>query len=562
MKSNFLETIFLFLLFCLSIDTFAKDTESKELSDLYKLMDNKEIYVKEKEARISEIKKMLEVPDITMEQRYSINHQLYDEYKVFLSDSAIYYIKENVQIAESLKNDVWTYESTIALSFLYSLSGKYLEALDILDGINIHHLKQQPQWILVEYYGAYKELYRYYTRLKVINDESSRYYHQSILYRDSLINIIDQETQFYKILYAEKMIDENNLEEAKSVLLKLFENSDAEDREKAILANVLANIYRKENNVEQQIKYYAISSECDIKNAIKENASMQSLALVLFESGDIDHAYKCIKSSMDDAVFCNAYLRTFEVSNIFPIIDAAYQEKVAKQQQKLKIALLIVSILSLLLFGAIIYVYKQMKRIARIRKELYRTNVKLNELNDNLQQSNEQLHYVNNKLTQVNMELSEANLVKETYLGKFIDLCSNYIEKLDNYRRKLNKIAASGNVEALYKELKSSQFIDDELNNFYHNFDETFLHIYPSFIKEFNELFPEEEKQSPKQGEMLTPELRIYALVRLGIQDSTKIAGFLRYSITTVYTYRSKLRSKSLFKDDFEERVKKIGIYN
>ncbi len=554
--------IFPMILLCLSNLAFSETKQEEILYNLYKLIDNKETYVFQKEKKIAEIKKMLEVPEITQEQLYNINKQLHNEYKVFISDSATSYVKKNLNIATFLNNDIWIHESKIALSFLYSLSGKYFEALEILNEIDSQHLKQLPPWLHIEYYGAYKELYRYYSSLVQSNNNYDKYYFKSTLYRDSLLSIVNPETQFHKILCAEKYIDENDTEKAKKLLLDVFENTHTEDREKAILANVLANIFRKEGNTELEIQFYAISSICDIKNAIKENASMQSLASVLYRTGDIDHAYKCIKSSLDDAMFCNAYLRTFEVSNIFPIIDAAYQEKVSKQQNILKVTLLLVSILSLLLIIAVLYVYKQMKRVARIRKELYRTNIKLNELNESLQISNEQLHQTNDKLTHVNLELSETNLVKETYLGKFIDLCSNYIDKLDNYRRQLNKIAASGKIEALYTALKSSQFIDDELSNFYHNFDETFLHIYPSFIKEFNELFPDGEKQTPKQDELLTPELRIYALVRLGIQDSIKIASFLRYSITTVYTYRSKLRSKSLYKEDFEERVKKIGIYS
>jgi hypothetical protein len=149
--------------------------------------------------------------------------------------------------------------------------------------------------------------------------------------------------------------------------------------------------------------------------------------------------------------------------------------------------------------------------------------------------------------------------VKETYLAKFIDLCSNYIEKLDNYRRGLNRLARDGKLENLYDELKSSKFINNELSDFFTNFDETFLRIFPTFIEEFNALFPEEERQTLKQGEILNTELRIYTLIRLGINDSSKIALFLRCSITTVYTYRSKLKNKSLFRDSLEEQVLKIG---
>ena len=547
--------IFLFLY---SIPTVVAGTKHPEiLTELYQLIDNKSIYEAEKEERILGFKKMLEVPNLTPEQQYAINRQLLDEYRIFISDSAVRYTKQNLDIAESLKNDIWIYESTILLASLYSISGKYLEALDLLNTINVAHLKQLPDWLLIEYYGTYKELYRYYTSLRQTDEDA--YYFKSTLYRDSLLNIVEKNSMFHTILCAEKFIDENNTEEAKYILLELFNNFQAENREKAILCNVLANVYRKGGDIEQQMKFYAISSICDIKNAIKENTSMQALASVLFETGDIDNAYKCIKSSMDDAMYCNAYLRTVELSSIFPIIEVAYQKKLAKQQHKLKVFLQLVSILSLLLVIAVIYVYMQMKRVARIRKDLYHTNLKLKELNEILQQSNEQLHYTNAEVTKVNKELLEANLIKEIYLGKFVDLCSNYIDKLDNYRRNLNRIAVSGKVEELFKVLKSTQYIDSELHDFYHNFDQTFLRIYPMFIEEFNALFPEEEKQTPKAGELLNTELRIYALIRLGINDSSKIALFLRYSITTVYTYRSKLKSRSISKEHLEEQVMKIG---
>ncbi len=279
---------------------------------------------------------------------------------------------------------------------------------------------------------------------------------------------------------------------------------------------------------------------------------MQSLALLLFKEGDIDNAYHCIQSSMEDAVFCNSRFRTYEITKIFPIIDSAYQTKAKTQKKELKLYLLLVSILSILLVIAIIFVYRYMQRITHIRSKLSATN-------QDLHKSNEQLYHLNTELLDVNRKLSEASLLKDTYLTKFIDLCSHYIEKLDNYRRTLNRYTREGKMDELYSELRSPQFINNELNNFFTNFDETFLRLYPSFIEEFNALFPEGEKQNSKPGEILNTELRIYALIRLGINDSSQIALFLRFSITTVYTYRSKLKNKSLYKDSFEEQVMKIG---
>ena len=300
--------------------------------------------------------------------------------------------------------------------------------------------------------------------------------------------------------------------------------------------------------------YYTISAICDIKNAIKENASLQALASVLYEAGDIENAYRCIKSSMEDAMFCNARLRTFEISKIFPIIDTAYQEKVVKQKEGLQFFLLLVSILSLFLIASLIYVYLQMKRVARIRKELYRTNIKLNELNSDLQENNIQLN-------NLNIELSEANRIKETYIGHFLDLCSMYISKLEKYQNTLNKKAVEKKLDELYKMLKSHDMIDNELKELYDNFDNIFLHLYPSFVEDFNSLLLEEERFTLKSNELLNTELRIFALIRLGIVDSSKIASFLHYSANTIYNYRTRVRNKAAVpRDEFEFLVSKIGV--
>ena len=192
------------------------------------------------------------------------------------------------------------------------------------------------------------------------------------------------------------------------MLQTMLNQTKTDTHEKAVLAYALANIYMKEGNTDLQKRYYAISAICDIKNSIKENASMQALATVLYETGDIERAYDCIRSSMEDAMFSNARFRAYEASQIFPIIDLAYKEKINGKNSELRSYLILACILSFFLVLAIVYTYRQMKRVARIRKELYRTNVKLNELNDELQGTNSQLHIVNKELSEANTNLSEA----------------------------------------------------------------------------------------------------------------------------------------------------------
>ena len=517
---------------------------------LSQTMRDKKTYMIKKEQRINDVKLLLKTPDLSDYQVYSIYNQLYNEYITYKIDSAVYYCEQNLIIAEKLKNVEYIYNTILDLSFSYWLEGRFLEALNLLNNLERKSLDILPERLITSYYQSYKRLFLYYAS----GDKQNYYYSISNLYRDSLLAIVPENSQSFRVLMAEKAADENNTEKAEQLLLDALKISTSEDHERAMFYNLLATIYKQEGNREKEKKYYMLSAICDIKNAIMENVSMMSLALLLYEDGDIDDAYKFMKYSFEDAVFCNARFRTFEISKIFPIIDSDYQENAAKQKSELQKYLFVVSLLSLFLIVSVIYVYRQMKRIARIRKELYRTNIKLNELNHDLQESN-------NQLLEVNHKLGEINRVKEAYLGKFIDLCSNYIEKLDNYRRSLNRIANSGKIEELFKSLKSSRFIEDELNDFYTNFDETFMRIYPTFILDFNALFPKGEKQIIKQGEILNTELRVYALIRLGINDSAKIAVFLRYSITTIYTYRSKLKNKSLYPENLEEQVMKIGSF-
>ena len=234
-------------------------------------------------------------------------------------------------------------------------------------------------------------------------------------------------------------------------------------------------------------------------------------------------------------------------------VDIAEVNRLVKQQEQMKWALVSISLLSLFLLLAIFYVYKQMKKVAAARREVIDANKRLKELND-------ELHLSNAQLKEANHSIAENSYLKEEYIGRYMDQCSVYLEKMDNYRRSLGKIAATGNVEELYKNIKSSKFIEGELKEFYTNFDNTFLQLFPTFVEDFNALLADDEQISLKAGERMNTELRIFALIRLGITDSVKIAQFLRYSVTTIYNYRTKVRNKAAGdRDLLEQEVMTIG---
>ena len=201
---------------------------------------------------------------------------------------------------------------------------------------------------------------------------------------------------------------------------------------------------------------------------------------------------------------------------------------------------------------ALRYIYRQMKKLADARNHLQVANKQLNGLNEELRQ-------MNSCLSSTNIELSESNQIKEEYIARFIKLCSTYINRLDAYRRMVSKKVSAGQIAELLKITRSQDALDEELEELYANFDTAFLHLFPNFVGKFNDLLQENEQILPKKGELLNTELRIFALIRLGIEDSSQIAEFLRYSVNTIYNYRAKVRNKARgSREDFDDLVRKI----
>lgn len=244
--------------------------------------------------------------------------------------------------------------------------------------------------------------------------------------------------------------------------------------------------------------------------------------------------------------------RIGDADAVLSLIDKTYQAMIEKQNDRLQQNLLLITALLVLLIVALGYIYRQMKKLADARNHLQVANGQLNGLNEELRQ-------MNSCLSSTNIELSESNQIKEEYIARFIKLCSTYINRLDAYRRMVNKKVSAGQIAELLKITRSQDALDEELEELYANFDTAFLHLFPNFVGKFNDLLQDNEHILPKKDELLNTELRIFALIRLGIEDSSQIAEFLRYSVNTIYNYRAKVRNKARgSRDDFEILVRKI----
>ncbi|WP_321334314.1 DUF6377 domain-containing protein [uncultured Bacteroides sp.] len=543
--------LFLFMLVFISMPLFAQQQVDSLLKVLDLTIKNSDQYEKLKTQRISMIKDGLKNPEISKEDKYRINAQLYNEYESYICDSARFYINQNISIASQLRNRTWQNESMIKKAHILATSGLYAEAMKVLESVQKQTLSLSK---LAEYYITFENVYLYQAEYVSGDEYMYDYLNLMNVYRDSVLNVVSEGSYEYIITKVPKLVDKGEFKEAETLLYNYLPGVSSGTRNYSVLTSILAFVYQCTHQTELRKINLIKSAISDVKAVVKENNSIRSLAELLYEEGQIVRADHYVKASMEDANFYNARLRNLQASKMLPIIDNAYQLEKEMQRKKLQMLLIVISILSVFLMIAIVLVIRQVKKLAKARQEVMNANKELHKLNNDLIEANNQQRLTNNSLT-------EANRIKEEYIGRFLGLCSVYIDKLEIYRRMLNKKAASGKVEELYATLKSSQFIEDELKEFYHNFDSSFLSIFPEFVECFNRLLPEEERILPKQGEQLTTELRIFALIRLGITDSLKIANFLRYSITTIYTYRSKLRNKSICRERFEEEVTKIGSF-
>lgn len=504
-----------------------------------------------KKQRIALIKEGLATPGLSPDEEYRINSKLFAEYEAYICDSARHYINRNIAIATRQERQDRLNESKLKKAHILATSGLYAEGVRLLETIDKRTL---PDDLLAEYYMVFENIYLYHAEYAQDDEYMPEYLDRMNAYRDSVLQVVAEGTYPYIITKGPALVDCSRQKDAEKLLEDYLSQVPSDTREYAVITSILAFVYQYDDRPGQRKVCLAKSAIADIKGVVKENNSLRALAEVLYEEGDVERANDYMKKNVADASFYNARLRNVQASRMLPVIDRSYQLEKEMQRRKLQLFLRVISILSLFLILTIAYIIRQMKKLAKARSEVVGANNELQKLNTELMDANR-------RQKQMNVSLTEANCIKEEYIGRFLGLCSAYIDKLETYRRMLNKKAASGKVDELYKTLKSSRFIDDELKEFYRDFDNSFLNIFPHFVECFNELLPPSEAIVPKQGERLTTELRIFALIRLGIADSAKIASFLRYSITTIYTYRSKLKNKSLYRDEFEERVMQIGSF-
>lgn len=529
-----MKRILLFALFCAGYSLYlhADNQTDSLLKILDKVISNRLVYTEKKKDAIQKLKQE-KIKQGSINDLYRLNSELIHQYETFVCDSAEKYINENIEIARKLGNEDYLLESRLRLAFVYSLSGLFVQATDILKSIHCDslpiHLKALYCWNSIRYY---ENLIKYTDDTKF----SDEYVAKKEAYRDTVMNLWFEQSDEYLKEKAVKLQDKGNTEEAIRILSVIYKKQQPETHNFAMASMGLARVYKLAGKNELEEKYLILAAITDTKLAVKENEALLTLAVNLYYKGDIDRAYNYIKVALDDAIFYNSRFRNTVIARIHPIIENTYLYRLEQQKRNLRFYILLTNLFVVALAITLFFTYKQTKAVSRARKNLKIMNEELEALNQNL---------------------DEANLIKEKYVGYFMNQCAVYINKLDEYRKNVNRKIKTGQTDDLYK--SSSRPFEKELEELYTNFDKAFLKLYPNFVEKFNLLLNPEERFKLEKDQLNT-ELRIFALIRLGITDVGQIAVFLHYSVQTIYNYKSKIKKMSLTDGNlFEEEVKKLG---
>lgn len=525
-----------FCFVCIPISICYGNSIDSLLKVLDKTISDRHIYTSEKVSKINELKSKL-VNNLPLEEEYHINESIIGEYESFICDSAITYINKNLVISEKLNNKEFIFQSRLQYSFVLSLSGLFTEALEVLNTISIEELPLDlKRWYCWTYIRYYENLIKYTDDPKY----GDKYLVEKMHYRDTVMSFLDENTEMYRKEKAFKLQEERRYEDACNILTEIFSKQESYTHSYAMSAMSLAVIYGYLREPQLEEKYLAIAAITDTKLAVKENEALLALAIRLYKKGDIDRAYTYMRAALDDANFYNSRFRNTVIARVQPIVEDTYLQKIEQQKQNLRIYSILTSLFVIILIVTLYFIYRQIKIVSRARKSL---------------------KVMNQQLEDVNQKLDEANLIKEKYIGYFMNQCAIYIDQLDDYRKNVNRKIKAGQIDDLYKLTSSTRALEKNVEELYETFDKAFFKIYPDFVEKFNALLKENERYKLEKGQLNT-ELRIFALIRLGITDVNQIAVFLRYSMQTIYNYKSKVKGKAIESENFEEEVKKIGAFS
>ena len=558
------KTLFFMFLVLLSTSVFANPTDNIE--QLFQSLDDAIVhspdYVKVREDRIYNLEQKLKVAK-KVSEKYNACFALFEEYRSYKNDIAIKYINQCVELAIKIGDKQKEENAKSLLAFQESTTGNFAESYDLLKSVNPSNLDSEGQrnylWACQHLYGEMA----YYCNVPSLK----KYYTEKHnAYQTAIDSTFSHDDDLYLQMQESKAREAGNMKEALRLSDKRLAMTKPGTHTYAIVQFYRGLTYNMFGDKEQFLRCLLRSAICDVQLAVMDQGSLWELANLLnAKPGEQKRSHEYIKFAWQSATVFNTPIRSRQIMPVLTQIEDRYQKELASSNKRLKImvawSVLLIIVVVLLLY----YVNKQRKRIAVAHHKqkdtnhaLQLANKNLNSVIEQLNLANSSLNEANDRLNEMNQSLNESNKMKEVYIGRFLRLCAIYVDKIETMRKRVVKLVKARELTKLLEQMQTGEAYMGEL---YKYFDSTFLNLFPSFVEEFNALLKPEERIILEDDNSLSTTLRIFALIRLGIEDSSKIAEFLHYSVNTIYNYRAKIKNSAICdREDFEQRVKLIGM--
>ncbi len=525
-----------------------------DLDSLYGVLDaevaKSDIYIYNKEKWLAQ--QQIAIKNCRKDEgRYELAMQLYDELSSYDDTRAKSALRECLALAGKLGSNEKKIEVYARLAYQNSVAGYYMEALSWLSRIDERKLTAST---MPFYYYSCTHLYGELATYSDDESLSQEYYKKSDAYKDKFFAVADKESSIYRQRMASYLLSNGRLAQADSLCTRWEKTIDEDVHDYAIMAYYRSEIFKERKDEYNRRCWLAKSAITDCRNAVMNQASLWSLARLVGNDGEMKRSRLYVEYSWKFAKKFGGHTRSWQVSPIITAISENYRKELSQTNSNLTILLSLVSVLAILFLASLLFLYKR-------NNQLYVARNQMAKINGELEKVNEQLHASNDKLSQVNRQLLDSNRVKDEYIARFLSLCSKYIDKMDAYRLKVNRKLKAQQYKELQSITSSEELREEEAKELFANFDAVFLRLYPNFVEEFNALLKPEFHQSLGEDNALTTDMRMAALIRLGVSDSANIAEFLRLSPNTIYNYRARLKSRCIGdRDTFEERIKEIGM--
>ena len=500
--------------------TYKTDQDvSEALNELDDVLSKRSVYIAERQKRIDALN------DSIARHKGSNLKLLWDiaeQYRGFENDSAINYLDRGIALAPTQAEAI---PFKLQRATLLPLVGFFETAINAYDSIDPDEVSNAT---LPLYYDSGRQMYSYLAAFYASYPKVSALYRDKALkLQRQLLEVLPHDSENYHFNLGEYYFIVGDNAKAEPLLIEVAEREPSNSNLRARATHHLSAIAKSAGDDQAYLYYLTQSAISDALTATREVASLQELGQRLYERNDIDRAYVYLSTALTNAVECGAPLRMVETSRALPIIERA---NAANMERRRNTIYIIIGLMALLLTGLLC-------SLIILRRE-------------------------NTRQHALQRRLRDANHVKEVYISQFLSLCSIYMDKLNQFCKIAERKIASGKVDDLYRLTKSGKFVEEQSAEFYEVFDNAFLHIYPSFVEGVNALLRPDAQIVLREGERLNTDLRILAFMRLGIEDSARIAQVLNYSLNTIYSYRNRLKARAINRDSFERDIMTISSVN